>query len=117
MLMQLLSRGLESDHEAIVNVIAQLITAGLAVNHQDSQGDATMHYAAIHATAKSFKEIGPSGPDFFTDSRRDIATAKELTKVVLALLKAGAETKLKKKEGMAPVDMVKGLETVLRPDK
>ena len=52
-----------------------------------------------------------------SDRRIDISTDKGLTEVVVALLKAGADKSIKNKEGMAPADMIKGLETVLDADK
>jgi len=96
-IMQLFQQDYQDSHTEIVNIINQLVAAGADINHQDSEGNTALHYAAKFA-AKHYRD--PFANKF----------EEELTAVIVALLNAGADKNLKNNEGVAPKDGVKGTE-------
>ena len=99
-IMQLFQQDYQNSHTEIVNIINQLVAAGTDVNHQDSEGNTALHYAAKFA-AKYYRD--PFANKFEEEEKR--------TAVIVALLNAGADENLKNKKGLYPKDETKGTES------
>ena len=98
-LMQLLDSNYQVDHDAIVRIIEQLVTAGVDINYQNSIGHTALHLAVFYAENRNPARL--KGRD------NQVLNAEERAAVVVALLNAGADKSFNNDENRR--DLIRGI--------